>query len=188
MTLSLTETLFRDSIFKVSLRGTKCRSNPVARDCFASLAMTLIRTAMSKYNIWTVQPLEALAGVIASPEGARQSKKDCFVAVAPRNDTSIYAYLWHRLNNYYRRLCFLRLVFWPNSDAGLFARRGHRPVADFYFLFKMRCLLHIVIFIFLGLWQFLIIFSKSINFSSPFFVINTTLRQLVPLSAQIANP
>src|SRR3990167_6023971 len=46
MTLSLTETLFRDSIFKVSLRGTKCRSNPVVRDCFASLAMTLIRTAM----------------------------------------------------------------------------------------------------------------------------------------------
>src|SRR3989338_9783198 len=46
MTLSLTETLFRDSIFKVSLRGTKRRSNPVARDCFASLAMTLIRTAM----------------------------------------------------------------------------------------------------------------------------------------------
>ena len=50
MTLSLTETLFRDSIFKVSLRGTKRRSNPVARDCFASLAMTLIRTAMD-YNI-----------------------------------------------------------------------------------------------------------------------------------------
>src|SRR3989338_11311684 len=49
MTLSLTETLFRDSIFKVSLRGTKCRSNPVARDCFASLAITLIRTAMKNY-------------------------------------------------------------------------------------------------------------------------------------------
>src|SRR3989338_173977 len=49
MTLSLTETLFRDSIFKVSLRGTKCRSNPVARDCFASLAITLIRTAMTFY-------------------------------------------------------------------------------------------------------------------------------------------
>src|SRR3990167_2375429 len=46
MTFSLTKTLFRYSFFKVSLRGTKCRSNPVARDCFASLAMTLIRTAM----------------------------------------------------------------------------------------------------------------------------------------------
>src|SRR3989338_5208988 len=49
MTLSLTETLFRDSIFRVSLRGTKCRSNPVARDCLASLAITLIRTAMKNY-------------------------------------------------------------------------------------------------------------------------------------------
>ena len=53
MTLSLTETLFRDSIFKVSLRGTKCRSNPVARDCFASLAMTLIRTAMP-YDVYLI--------------------------------------------------------------------------------------------------------------------------------------
>ena len=36
--------------FRLSLRGAKRRSNPVARDCFAPLAMTLIGTAMLLYQ------------------------------------------------------------------------------------------------------------------------------------------
>ena len=64
MTLSLTETLFRDSIFKVSLRGTKRRSNPVVRDCFASLAMTLIRTAMIRDK---EQPKPSTSSALSKP-------------------------------------------------------------------------------------------------------------------------
>src|SRR3989338_6172872 len=37
--------------FRLSLRGAKRRSNPVARDCFAPLAMTLIGTAMIFYEM-----------------------------------------------------------------------------------------------------------------------------------------
>ena len=50
MTLSLTETLFRDSIFKVSLRARSAEAIPSQEIASLRSQMTLIRTAMD-YNI-----------------------------------------------------------------------------------------------------------------------------------------
>src|SRR3989338_2570436 len=65
--------------FRLSLRGAKRRSNPVARDCFAPLAMTLIGTAMmnnmSKYLLRTI-----LSGwiIVAFFPGFAQAQKGEF--------------------------------------------------------------------------------------------------------------